>query len=593
MRRVWLAPVLVAIALILQLTVIDGLHLPRGGEPDLVLVLVVALAMAGGPVPGMVTGFAAGFSVDIAPPGAPFIGQYALVFCLAGWAAGSLGRRTKRSPLRAIAVAAVVIAGAELLVVVIGKALVPDQVSVAEIRQFLPITIAYDLVICPFVLYLVILAATSAASRGVADSALAGTGLLSVPARSKAARNRRTHEPRLNPAAASSRDGWVGGGPGAHPGSKRSARRGTRLHPGAGVPGSASGYAAEARLPVRPVKLRLSAGARGTRAIGGVVGSAVGSAEGRPWQPGRHPGLLAGPGHQIRFRGERGGSAARQHAPAAYGPRPLRIDFRGRPGGSAAREHAPAAPGPRPLRIDFRGRLGGSAARSHAPTGPRRRPLRIDFRGQVGGSAARSHAPTGPRRRPLRINFGAYSGASIAGGQGVSWRAAPKRPSPAVPRLRMGASRSALAPAASIALTRSVPTLHFRTVRRPIARRAVAAPKFRRRSGPLRASALTTGLVAGGALEQSTFRARRKAIGPARLRLSGRGHGQGMLGGSGVSALRRPPAMARKRPRFGYGRRSLLTFLSGRRRSGRWLTKMRAGRRSGPGLIGKRTGGLR
>ncbi|HSR85726.1 MAG TPA: rod shape-determining protein MreD [Streptosporangiaceae bacterium] len=541
MRRVWLAPLLVAVALILQLTVIDGLHLPRGGEPDLVLVLVVALAMAGGPVPGMVTGFAAGFCVDIAPPGAPFIGQYALVFCLAGWAAGSLGRRTRRSPLRAIAVAAVVIAGAELLVVVIGKALGPDQVSVAEIRQFLPITIAYDLVICPFVLYLVILAATSGAGRGVADSVLAGTGMLSVPARSKAARKRRTHEPRLNPAAASSRDGWVGGGPGRHPGGKRSARRGTRLHPGAGVPGSASGYAAEARLPVRPVKLRLSAGARGTRAIGSVVGGAVGGAEGRRWQPGRHPGLQAGAGHQIRFRGERGGAAARQHAPAAPGPRPLRIDFRGR----------------------------------------------------LGGSVARSHAPTGPRRRPLRINFGAHSGASIGDGQGASWRAAPKRPSPAVPRLRMGASRSALTPAASIALTRSVPTLHFRTVPRPIARRAVAAPKFRRRSGPLRASALTTGLVAGGALEQSTFRARRTAIGPARLRLSGRGHGQGMLGGSGVSTLRRPPARARKQPRFGYGRRSLLRFLSGRRRSGRWLTKMRAGCRSGPGLIGKRTGGLR
>ena len=49
MRRVWLAPVLLTVALVLQLTVINGLHLPRGGVPDLVLVLVVVLALLKGP----------------------------------------------------------------------------------------------------------------------------------------------------------------------------------------------------------------------------------------------------------------------------------------------------------------------------------------------------------------------------------------------------------------------------------------------------------------------------------------------------------------------------------------------------------------
>ncbi len=156
MRKAWLTPAALAVALVLQLTVLNGLHLPRGGVPDLVLVLVVALAMADGPVRGMVTGFAAGLCLDIAPPDTGLVGQYALVFCLAGWAAGSLGRLTRRSPLRALAVAAVVIAAAEAMTAALGKLLEPAQVSVAEIRQFLPVTIAYDLLICPFALYLVI-----------------------------------------------------------------------------------------------------------------------------------------------------------------------------------------------------------------------------------------------------------------------------------------------------------------------------------------------------------------------------------------------------------------------------------------------------
>jgi hypothetical protein len=139
---------------------------------------------------------------------------------------------------------------------------------------------------------------------------------------------------------------------------------------------------------------------------------------------------------------------------------------------------------------------------------------------------------------------------------------------------------------------RSVPTVHFHTAPKPIARRPVATPKFRRSGGLLRSPAPATGLAPGGALHQGPFRAPRKGS-PSRLRLSGRGRGLGMLGGSGQSTLRRPPAGARKQPQFGYGRRSLLTFLTRRRWGGRWLARKRAGRRSGTWLIGKRTGGLR
>jgi hypothetical protein len=66
-----------------------------------------------------------------------------------------------------------------------------------------------------------------------------------------------------------------------------------------------------------------------------------------------------------------------------------------------------------------------------------------------------------------------------------------------------------------------------------------------------------------------------------------------MLGGSGRSPLRGPIPRIGKQPRFGYGRRSLLSFLTGRRVGGSWLARKRVGSRSGVWLIGKRTGGLR
>ncbi len=226
-RKAWLAPVLLAIALLLQLTVLNGLHLPGGGVPDLVLLLVVALATADGPVAGMVTGFAAGLCLDLAPPGSGAIGQYALVFCLAGWAAGLLAARARWAPLRALGAAAAVIVAAEAITAGLGLLLEPVQVTTAEIRQFLPVTIGYDLLLCPFVLYLVVLASIARPSPGLAGQGLASAGLAGAmlarggPSGLAGARTRsrrgerkpRPHEPRLRPGAARTGDGWVGGGP--------------------------------------------------------------------------------------------------------------------------------------------------------------------------------------------------------------------------------------------------------------------------------------------------------------------------------------------------------------------------------------------
>lgn len=219
-------------------------------------------------------------------------------------------------------------------------------------------------------------------------------------------------------------------------------------------------------------------------------------------------------------------------------------------------------------------------------------------RGEQGGSASRQHGLTRPggglAHRRAAINFVAHRGdASLGRTLGASWLTAPWRGSAPGPRLRMGASRSSVA-LAGRGSAAAIPAARFRTGSARTVRRPAATPKFRRASARLRPYALASGLIAGGVLDQSTFRAaRRQWASPPRLRLAGGGRGSPMLGGSGGSALRRPPGRSRKQPRFGYGRRSLLSFLTGRRVGGRWLASKRVGSRSGVWLIGRPTGGTR
>ena len=93
MRRAAMSAALLLVAIVLQLTVLDNIRLPFGAAPDLVLVTVVALALTGGPLEGALSGFWAGLALDIAPPATHLVGQYALVFCVVGYACGRFAAR--------------------------------------------------------------------------------------------------------------------------------------------------------------------------------------------------------------------------------------------------------------------------------------------------------------------------------------------------------------------------------------------------------------------------------------------------------------------------------------------------------------------
>lgn len=77
----------VFLAVVVQLTLLSRLGLP-GATPDLVVVTVVALALALGPLPGASAGFAAGVLLDLSPPSDTLVGVNAIIYLVIGFIAG-------------------------------------------------------------------------------------------------------------------------------------------------------------------------------------------------------------------------------------------------------------------------------------------------------------------------------------------------------------------------------------------------------------------------------------------------------------------------------------------------------------------------
>jgi len=165
--------VVVAVTVIVQLTVVDRIAFPGGAGPNLVLLAVAALALANGPLTGLLTGFWAGLALDVAPPGSHFVGQNALVFCLIGYACGLLSddssgdaaEQGHTALFEILATAAGAVCG-EALAALLGVMLSDPRVTWPAIRNVLPAAVAYDVLLSPFVLYAVAAALRLAGARG-------------------------------------------------------------------------------------------------------------------------------------------------------------------------------------------------------------------------------------------------------------------------------------------------------------------------------------------------------------------------------------------------------------------------------------------
>ncbi len=141
----WKAVALLFVAAILQVSIVSPLEVARG-HPDLVLVLVVAIALLRGPVLGAVGGFWAGLVVDVAA--LQMLGLSSLLLTVAGYSAGRFGEITSRSsphpPLIAVALATVgVVLGSAMLHFMLGLGASAGEVLV----QVLLPTLALNLLL--------------------------------------------------------------------------------------------------------------------------------------------------------------------------------------------------------------------------------------------------------------------------------------------------------------------------------------------------------------------------------------------------------------------------------------------------------------
>jgi rod shape-determining protein MreD len=161
LRRALLIPLLLIVAVLGQLAVVNRMPLPGGGGvPDLVLLVVAALGVSAGPVTGLLAGFAGGLAVDVAPPGGHLAGEYALVYCLVGYACGRIrdlvqGSSAERSATASLTVMAAGVAAGEAGKAALGMMLSDPDMTGPALRHVLPAAVVYDLLLCPFVLWLV------------------------------------------------------------------------------------------------------------------------------------------------------------------------------------------------------------------------------------------------------------------------------------------------------------------------------------------------------------------------------------------------------------------------------------------------------
>ncbi|MFD3522544.1 rod shape-determining protein MreD [Streptomyces sp. NPDC058653] len=179
-NRMLLSVTLVVVALVVQVAVLARLQLP-GAVPDLLLLVVVALALVYGHVSGALIGFGAGLLADIAPPADHAAGRYALVLCVVGYLAGLA--KPDHGQLRTALGPMVVVVGAAvtttLLYAGVG-ALVGDTAARHVGLTNLIITSAiYDLLLAPFTVPLIMALARRAENDPLADKSSGGTDVAS------------------------------------------------------------------------------------------------------------------------------------------------------------------------------------------------------------------------------------------------------------------------------------------------------------------------------------------------------------------------------------------------------------------------------
>lgn len=123
-----------------------------GVVPNLVLLVVVAAALTRGPEFAMTLGFFGGLLVDLAPPADHVAGRWALALVLAAYLAGRVRQDAGQSALASVVTVAATSFVATSIFALSGLLLQDQSVTVGEALQVIPVNLAYDVLLTPFVL---------------------------------------------------------------------------------------------------------------------------------------------------------------------------------------------------------------------------------------------------------------------------------------------------------------------------------------------------------------------------------------------------------------------------------------------------------
>lgn len=146
---------LVVLAVGLQVGLLSHLSI-AGVVPDLVLLVVVAVAFVHGPSQAAVVGLLAGLTLDLAPPADHTAGRWALALVLVGYLAGLVRRDAAASAVAAVlTVGACVFVGGSVFGLS-GLVLGDAGVTVGRVLEVLPVQVLYDAALAPLVLPAVI-----------------------------------------------------------------------------------------------------------------------------------------------------------------------------------------------------------------------------------------------------------------------------------------------------------------------------------------------------------------------------------------------------------------------------------------------------
>jgi rod shape-determining protein MreD len=148
--RAALALVFLIVAVVVQTVVLSSWRLP-GAEPDAVLVVVIAFAVATDSATGSAVGFVGGLLLDLVPPADGTVGQWALVFTIAGWLAGKYQLSEQRGVLTPLLVVLAIAPAALVGYAGLGLLLGDPRVTGAGIVSAVPDATLYDVVLATFV----------------------------------------------------------------------------------------------------------------------------------------------------------------------------------------------------------------------------------------------------------------------------------------------------------------------------------------------------------------------------------------------------------------------------------------------------------